>query len=93
MNNYEADFYCENCKKSGSVTCLLEGNTLCRCPDCGYDELDVWCDECEMGGYFVKDANNHPLTWQCEDCSNTYPISESVYANPSMVTYEAVEDS
>lgn len=75
--------WCENCKESGYISL---GNTkkphFVICERCNAETSQVWCDECRMGGDYVRDLELRPKDWTCTSCKNTYVLPDEYYENP-----------
>jgi hypothetical protein len=75
--------WCEDCDQQGYIFVDdPEASYFVACKACGWETSEVWCPRCQMGGEFVSDISEHPLTWNCPNCKTQYELPSTFYDNP-----------
>ena len=79
----EIPIWCEGCNSEGYIR-VSDGwkPYFVVCEKCGHETSMVSCDECQMGGEFVRNIADRSTTYTCPNCKRQYEFPQSLYDNP-----------
>lgn len=82
--------WCPVCDKPGYAPTLgsVDDPAFLICTECKTDQSSLWCEDCGVGGDFIRGIETRPDHWRCPTCDTRTPLPADFYKKPFSISID-----